>query len=258
MSAVDAFKKMKAAGEGVNGVMKILNGTLAANPFALVAGLVAGLGVALFSLANSAQDASKNMSELDKLHNQMAESIKGHKESWEELLKTQQESINNGMTEMSHIESLVGELDRLTDANGKVKEGYEGRAQFITGQLASALGIEISYQDGIIQGYQKIRENIDQTIEKKKAEIILNSQEAAYTEALQKRGEVVSELTALTQKQTEMNTAYWIFQQKAMEAGPADASGSTGQGEGNPGQGEQGEGGRAQVPPEREELVVAL
>ena len=38
-------------------------------------------------------------------------------------------------------------------------------------------------------------------------------------------------------------------------AGPADAAGHSGKGERDPGQGEQGEGGGAQVPPEREELV---
>ena len=50
------------------------------------------------------------------------------------------------------------------------KKGYEDRAKFITNELSQALGIEIEYKDGIIQGYQQIQEEIDKTIEKKKAE----------------------------------------------------------------------------------------
>lgn len=218
LTAVNALKTMVTATKSVSTAMTILNGTLAVNPFALVAGLVVGLGVALVTMANSAGEANKEISDTQKLLDESSESLEKNKNSWDEFIKSQQESINKGMSEMTYIESLVDELDGLVDANGKVQEGYEGRVQFITGKLAEALGIEIKYQDGIVQGYNKIRDSIDKLIEAKKAEIILNSQEAAYTEALTKRGEVVAQLTKLRQEEAQKNAEYWDYQWKAVNS----------------------------------------
>lgn len=192
MGAVNAFKAMKTAAEGANVAMQILNGTMKLNPFALVASLVVGLGTALISFANSTQNAEKKSSEFMKTMEKESKAIDENKEAWEDLNKTRQETVDKGLTEMSYYERLADELDQITDKNGKVKEGYEQRASFITTELSKALGIEIKLQDGVVQGYAKIRESIDKTIEKKKAEIILNSQEAAYTEAIQKRSEALS------------------------------------------------------------------
>lgn len=171
--------------------MRIFNSVLAANPIGLVItalGLLAGGVMAAVnafgqggSAADEASDALKrNQKELEE-----------NKQSWQDLTAAQQESLNKGLSEMSYYEDLANELSNIVDKNGKVKKGYEQRASFITSTLAEALGIEIKLQDGVVQGYDKITDSIDKTIEKKKAEIILSSQEAAYTEAIQKRSEAL-------------------------------------------------------------------
>ena len=88
------------------------------------------------------------------------------------------------MTELNHYESLYDELSNIVDQNGKVKEGYEERASFITTTLKDALGVEIEYVDGVIQGYGSLVKSIDEVMEKKKAQIVLASQESLYTEAI--------------------------------------------------------------------------
>lgn len=80
--------------------------------------------------------------------------------------------------------ALFAELQSMVDQNGRVKEGYEERAAFITGQLASALGTEIEITGDQIQNYKDLCVIIDQLIQKKQANALLSANEAAYTEAL--------------------------------------------------------------------------
>ena len=192
ISAVNALKTMVTATQGVNTAMQILNGTMAMNPFALIAGLVVGLGTALLTFASNTEKAEGAHSKFLKEMEKTSSVIDDNKNAWEDLNKTRQETVDKGLSEMSYYERLADELDEITDKNGKVKDGYEQRASFITSELSKVLGIEINLQDGVVQGYKKIQESIDKTIEKKRAEIILNSQEAGYTEAIQKRAEALS------------------------------------------------------------------
>ena len=82
------------------------------------------------------------------------------------------------MAEMDNVANLNNELKSLVDENGKVKEGYENRVQFILNELSNATGVEISLIDGQIKNYQDLQKEIDNTVLKKKAELILSAQEA--------------------------------------------------------------------------------
>jgi chemotaxis protein histidine kinase CheA len=65
-------------------------------------------------------------------------------------------------------------LDDIVDANGKVKKGYEGRAQYIIGKLSEATGVEIECIDGTIQQYDKLKKSIEDVMATKKAEALQN------------------------------------------------------------------------------------
>lgn len=211
MSAVSAIKTMISATGGLNTAMQVLNGTLAMNPFALVAGLVVGLGTAFISLATSGDRANSSMSETQRVLRDSAEQLKENKESWQELQDQQQEFVNQGMAEVGYYERLASELSTLVDENGKVKDGYEERARFITTTLRDALGIELEYVDGVVKGYKDIKDSINEVIAAKRAKVVLDSQEPVYTEALQKRAEVVKTISELEQRRQEVSKEadYW-------------------------------------------------
>ena len=69
----------------------------------------------------------------------------------EDLAETRENTLAESESEMSYYQNLKTELDNLVDANGKVKEGYETRAQFITETLSGALGTEIEMTDRVIK-----------------------------------------------------------------------------------------------------------
>ena len=178
----------------LTGAMATLNLTMLANPItAVVAGFV-GLGVAMYALNKEAKQVDVEMEALSDAIAEQSTKVESAKESWDSLNEARQESLNKGMTELSHYQSLYDELTGLVDANGKVKEGYEGRAQFITSTLADALGLEISYVDGVIEGYDELASSIDTVMEKKRAQIILDSQESAYADAIANQAQKVREL----------------------------------------------------------------
>ena len=181
----------------------LLNKVFMANPVGVV---VAGL-VAMVAVINKLTEKSKKLADQEKENFEAiqmeTQKVKDSKEAWDELTQTKQDAINIGMSELSNYKALYEELNSIVDANGKVKEGYEERASFITTTLKNALGVEIELVGNQVKGMQNLRDSIDQVIEKKKAQIILNSQEEQYTEAINKQMEAVRQLTTYQNKLAE-------------------------------------------------------
>lgn len=110
-------------------------------------------------------------------------------EAYRNMESARKESMASVQTEFGYYQELLREFDSIVGANGEVKKGYEDRAAFIMTTLNEALGMEMTMQDGIIENYAKERQEINKLMETKKAEAMLTANEAAYTEALQKRTE---------------------------------------------------------------------
>lgn len=96
--------------------------------------------------------------------------------------------------EIDQAESLWNELTKITDENGRVKDGYEARANYIAGELSSALGMEIALTDGVIGNYQQLTGSIHDLIAAKKAQAVMDSMESEYAQAIQEQAENVAKL----------------------------------------------------------------
>lgn len=182
------------ATKGLTAATKLLNAAWKANPIGLIITGITAL-VSIISIFKSKTDeTTKAQEKQNKKLEEQKEKIEENTKAWEDLQKAQQNNMDKGLTELSYYESLYDELQGIVDQNGKVKEGYEQRASFITSTLANALGIEIKNVDGVIQNYNNLKNTIDEVMEKKKAQIILDSQESLYSEAITKQGEATKDL----------------------------------------------------------------
>lgn len=103
-------------------------------------------------------------------------------------------SAGSILGEKARAEELWGALQNVVDANGKVKEGQEKRAAYITGELSQAIGQEIELNDGVIQSYEKIRESIQEAINTRTAEALLAANQEQYITALQNREQASTDL----------------------------------------------------------------
>lgn len=203
----------------------LLNKVFMANPVGVV---VAGL-VAMVAVMNKLTEGSRKLAEAEKENYEAiqmeTQKVKDAQESWDDLTLAKQDAINVGISELSNYKALYAELESLVDENGKVKEGYEARASFIVTQLKDALGVEIELVGNQVKGMQNLRDSIDEVIAKKKAQIILDSQQDIYAEALNNQSGAVRQLVEYQdklneekKKEEEINNALTKAQDKYNDA----------------------------------------
>lgn len=193
------------------------NAVMNANPIGLlitaVGALAAGLGVYALTTENASEKAGKLTAEQKK---SIEES---HKiaEEYAELNKQRQESMASVEAEYGHYTELNRELSGLIDSNGKVKAGYEERANFIVNELSTALGLEKEQIWDIIKLNGNLEESIGQVIEIKKAEALLQANEQAYTEAIQKQNEALAQYQESLKTLDEVEKEYSRTKKEANE-----------------------------------------
>lgn len=206
LGTVTAFTSLIPAVKSVKDAMLLLNMAFNANPAGILIASITGLTVALLSLKNTQSKEQKQAEEF-------AQTISVAKQTMEEYNAKVDETMNKELSHINEVSSLRNELSKLVDENGQVKKGYESRVSFILNELNNALGTEYKMTGNIIQGYKNLQQEIDKTIDKKKAEIILNAEEEKYKEAIEKQGEAVENLS------TAQNNLNNLLKEKNMTLG---------------------------------------
>ena len=191
-STVSAFLKLIPAVTSAKDAMILFNAVTRLNPYVVITAAIMGLVAAIAILRVQANSFDG-----------LREKVEEQRKSWEELKKSRQDAIEGTTSEISVLQAEADELRNITDENGKVKEGYENRAQYILNDLNKALGTEYKMNDGIISQYQDLKDNIDQLIVRKKAEAMLDAYKSEYAEAMKKKAEAVNTLTDLYKKLNE-------------------------------------------------------
>ncbi len=155
-----------------------------------ISGITSPLGVATIALAGFATGISllKNKVEEElQATTQLINEIQNATKTREDSLLAIESQRDATLAEISNTERLKNELASLVDENGKVKEGYESRVEFILGELNQSLGTEYELNNNIIDSYKEMQTSIDELIQKKKAQIILEANEEKYKEAIQNK-----------------------------------------------------------------------
>lgn len=158
------------------GAHELLNIVMAASPVGAatlaVGALAAGLAALVICVGDNTSAFEEN-----------GEAIKEAKTSYDELNESKQEMLNQSLGEVENYQKLKKELDFLVDANGRVKEGYEARAEYIITTLNEAFGTEMKMVDGVIDKYDEASNQMNTYIEKMKASAILEAQAEAMKQA---------------------------------------------------------------------------
>ena len=188
---VNKVAKFVSSIKTLNTAFSTLFAAISANPIAAIAIGISAATVAIAAAVNeidtlddvynNAKDSAK---ELDTAEQALVDSITASSEAYSSLMAAREESNQSILAEYTNCENLYEELQNLVDENGKVKDGYEARAEAITTILANALGIEIELIDGVIVEYETLQGSIEALIETKKAEALISANQSAYTEAI--------------------------------------------------------------------------
>lgn len=114
------------------------------------------------------------------------------------------------LNQVSYVQELVAQYDKLVGSNGKVKEGNQQLADNILNEIANALGIEVDQVKELIDENGKLSKSIQQTIDDFKRQAQMAVLQEEYNEALHRKVEaqkaeqdITEQLAISTQKKTE-------------------------------------------------------
>ena len=176
---------------------KSLGTIISANPVgAAIAGVSTLIAVTGAAAAYSQAQLKKEMEAtygLTEEQKKLIKQIEARTESIREANAVRDKENQGIEAEIGHCQNLWKELQGIVDANGKIKKGYEDRAAVITTLLAESLGIEIKIVDGQIQKYDELKQSIDDVIQTKRAEALLDVNKDEYTNAIQEQADAYSE-----------------------------------------------------------------
>ena len=229
IAAEVAQKGLKAAILATTAAEKALQIAQAATPWGLVAVAVAAVVAGLVAYAIATEDTVKKTDVLTEAERELMAAADETAESFREQQKATNETLGGITSQMSHTQSLADELRKLADASGKVNEKDQERANFILNELNEALGTEYTMVDGVIQQYDDLKNSIDQVIQSKLANSLLEAANADYVAAIQAEEQALENLllkekdyqNQLTVKE-EAEKAYYdalaAYQEKAANA----------------------------------------
>lgn len=175
-----------------------------------IAGIGALVGVLMLLGSKSDDSAEKQI----KAGEKVIKSIQKQRKAYEDNLQAIKKQRDADIGQIDIAVNLKKELDGIVDSNGKVKKGYEQRAQFIAGQLKKATGIELSMMDGVIKGYGELGKAIDSYLEKKKAETTLKSQEKIWEASQKQIKKSIDHYTKLSEKIDEYHKKAEYYDKK--------------------------------------------
>lgn len=173
--------------QSVRKTLSLLNTSNPMGWITIALSTIAVIGTKIHSVNKKAQekaralsdDTKETISTMEKAQEQL-ENVQEAYEDWEESRRSSSKDVED---EYRYYEDLYEELQRITDENGKIKQGYEDRADVISGELSEAMGLEIDIVDGQIQKYDDLKTKIEDVMQTKKAEAMISANESAYMEA---------------------------------------------------------------------------
>lgn len=175
-----------------------------ANPFVLLGAAAAGVAAAIVTLCNSEGEYVDYSEQFATRIQETTDQVNAHADAYDNLLESAGASIETMQTEMGLVEQYVTELKKITDANGKVKEGYEERAAYLADYINSKVpgAVEASGQEA--DAVYKVSDAIEELIWQRQKEATLNALQPAYEEALLNQRQA---LTDYTQAMRDHNVA---------------------------------------------------
>lgn len=187
---------LKVATDAETASTLVLNTAMLASPITWLVAGVAALAGGIALLVKKDKEAMEAEYGLSDAQKERIDHINEEYEAYEQMIETREKTMAGIDSEYSRLQSLKDELNTLIDTNGQVKAGYEDRANFIVNELSEALGIEKEEVWDIIEANGELGESIDQLIEKKKAEAVLDASEGDYEEAIKGRQEALTDYMA--------------------------------------------------------------
>ena len=170
------------------------SGALIGSQFGIWGAVIGGVTGAVISLYDAFMKYPNSVTVATDSINKATEEVNKFTNSLNEQYDTIKENAIQQKAIQDSYSSLVNELESIVDANGRVKRGYEDRAEFIVTTLNAAYGTELKIVNGKIKNYKKELQSIKDIIAEKRKQIALESAEEGYKIALKNKVDTYKKL----------------------------------------------------------------
>ena len=221
-----ALKTMQGTIEGVSGssttLLSVLGGvgSKAALPIATAAAVATAVAAYYKGTAMTTEY-------IEGLRNVESE-IKNICDSYGDNVKAVEDNIKAESGNISTLQILKEELNKIVDANGNVTHGYETRAEYILGELSAATGVEGKLIDGQIKNWNEYSAAVDNAVISLQKELMMESESSkirtAYESITSLRGEEAKALNEKAAAQREYNQAQAEYLEQIAAEGYASSS----------------------------------
>ena len=207
LKGAEAVKGLATAMKTADGAQKLLNSSMLANPAVAVTAAIVGLTVAIGALVVAQKeetDISAEVAEQFRAEQEAADAAREEIKKMKDDFNDRARDIEN---ESKRTEDLWKELDSLADASGRVKDADKKRAEYILGELNSALGTEYTMTGNQIENYKTLASEIDKVIEKKKAQALVDQYMAMNSAMTRQNAEAQANFEKYDSQYTAARTA---------------------------------------------------
>lgn len=174
--------KITSNSKSVNNLAGILKNL--SSPLSVSIGLFGAAYIALDKFSDKLTEIDPELENIINKNDELASSLN---ESYSSINKDAEAKL----AEIKNAQKLREELGKLVDANGKVKKGYEGRVNFILGELNEAAGTEYKIIDGTIEKYKDLTKTIDLALQKQEFYVRFKASEEKYAKAIQNEEKII-------------------------------------------------------------------
>ena len=157
------------------------------NPITLVIAAGAGLAAVIAAVSAASGDYITDLDQLSARVDETTQAINEQADSYAALRDGASQNVAGMQTEMGLVSQYVAELQSITDANGKVKAGYESRAAYLADYINSKVPGAVSASGSEANAIYKVSGALDELIFKRKQEAVINAVQPMYEEALTKQ-----------------------------------------------------------------------
>lgn len=204
------------AGLGVLG--SIGSGALIGSQFGAIGAIIGGVTGGVVALYEAFMNYPTAVSKATESIKEASKKIHDYNSSLQAQYDAIKQSEIANMSLQTSYQNLLSELINITDENGKVKDGYEERANFIITALNNAYDLEIEMIDGVIQGYQEEIQTIKDVILEKRKQIALESAEQQYAVAMDQKVQTYKNYTDAVKNNKDAIEAQKMAQEKYNKA----------------------------------------
>ena len=184
-SGADALMAYSTSTKAAAGAQALLNAAMSVTPLGALALALGGVLAGMAAYVNMSDDYKTESELMAEALNELTEKSNEYQEAQAQIAERRDEQLASSESELAHAQEMIAELDLLTDANGRVAEGEEARAQTLANLINEIIPGAVEWTNQQSGAYANLASNLDMLIEKERLNALIMANQEAYQAAVQ-------------------------------------------------------------------------